>query len=60
MDIEQIFQRRFSTLRKQPPRREHGLPGTVSDMVAGALCDLWQYDSARAQAVADKVGLLRR
>ena len=27
---------------------------TVSDIVAGALCELWQYDSARAQAVADK------
>jgi hypothetical protein len=55
MNIEQIFAADvFNAPRVAAEARKRGYPQTVSDVVDGALCDLWQYDRARAQAIANK------
>ena len=45
MDIEQIFAAEVFSARGKP---------NASDIVAGALCDLWQFDYGTAKKVAPK------
>jgi hypothetical protein len=55
MDIESIFAAEiFNAPKEAALAQKHGFPSTVSDVVAGALADLWHYDNTRAQAIADK------
>jgi len=54
MDEQTFAAEIFNAEKSAAVARKHGFPSTVSDVVAGALCDLWQQNGPRAQAIADK------
>jgi hypothetical protein len=55
MDIEQIFAAEvFGAESQAADLRKHGIPQTASDVISGALADLWQFDNTRADSISKR------
>jgi hypothetical protein len=55
MNAEQIFAAEvFNAEKTAAELGKQGIPSTATDIIVGALAELWQFDNARADGISKK------